>query len=499
MKSYQPVTGVRARNAHCQSCIVLLVIALSQFVDDAFAQDQQKIATQPQIANPQAQTVQLPSVVTLPQEQWNVSGIRVEQVKRQAFAKSIKLTGKISLNEDRVAHVYSMVEGTVDTVHVTLGQTVKADDLLVVIHSREVGAAKLELYQARMQLELRNTQNDLQQTIAANTNELLSALRQGESIAEIEKRFRDRPMGDYRERALASFAAYLKSDADVQRLEGVAQTGAVSGKQLLAATTNRNADLATFQARIEQIHYELQTSTLMSSQAVKEAEAKVLVAATSLKILSVSAEEINKIDPAAQGERLSHYPLRSPLSGTILTKDVVLREQVRPDVMLMSIADLSTVWVTANIYEEHLPYLKSFKDRTLTLRNDALPDRTFNAKVFYTGEIMNEATRTISLRAIADNSDRELKPGMFVTVELPILRDREPILVPISAVQDHEGKKFVFVYNGKDSFQRRDIKPGLANDQFLIVEDGLQEGESIASGGGFILKSRLLAELLGEE
>jgi membrane fusion protein, heavy metal efflux system len=487
MKSYQPCRGACPWGIPFRNLIVLLGLITTAVGSPSLAQVPPKIDIQPAAA------------VTIPADQWKASGIRLEQVKRQAFEKTLKLTGKVSLNEDRVAHVYSMVEGTVDTVYVTLGQTVKADDLLAVIHSREVGAAKLALYQARLQLELKNTQNDFQQMIAANANELLSALRQGLAIDEIEKRFRDRPMGDYRERALASYAAYLKSDADVQRLQAVSESGAVSGKQLLAASSNRNADLATFQARIEQIQYELQTSTLMASQAVKEAEAMVLVAATSLQILNVSADEINKIDPAAQGEKLSHYPLRSPLDGTILSKDVVLREQVRPDVMLLSIADLSTVWITANVYEEHLPLLNSLKDRIVTLRNDALPDRTFSAKVFYTGEIMDETTRTISLRAIADNSSRELKPGMFVTVELPLLQDSAPVMVPLSAVQDHEGKKFVFVFNGEDKFVRRDLKLGSANKDSVIVETGLQEGESIVTGGGFILKSRLLAELLGEE
>jgi cobalt-zinc-cadmium efflux system membrane fusion protein len=194
--------------------------------------------------------------------------------------------------------------------------------------------------------------------IAANANELLDSLREGESITKIEQRFRDRPMGDFRERALASYTAYLRSEADVQRLQDVTKTGAVSGKQLLAATSSRNADQATFQSRIEQIQYELQT-----------------------------AEQIDEITPAKQGEKLSHYPLRAPLAGTILTKDMVFGEQVRPDAMLISIADLSTVWVPANVYEEHLPFLSSFKDQTVILRNDALPDRAFTAKVFYTSEI----------------------------------------------------------------------------------------------------------------
>lgn len=494
MNPIHPTRGVCANRSRSLRLIIsttLFAISGATFCNQANSQS----PPTPSAAKDAASTAN----VTLAKENWKASGIRTETVTAKPFAKSLRLTGKVSLNQDRVAHVYSMVEGTVDSVSVTLGQTVKADDLLAVIHSREVGAAKLELYQARLQLELKQTQNQLQQTIAANANELLNALRKGESITEIEQRFRDRAMGDFRERVLSSYAAYLKSEADVQRLQDVTKTGAVSGKQLLAATSSRNADQATFQSRIEQIQYELQTSTLMSSQAVKEAEAKVLVAATSLKILNVDAREIDEINPAEHGERLSHYPLRAPLAGTILTKDLVFGEQVRPDAMLISIADLSTVWVTANVYEEHLPFLHSFKDQTITLRNDALPDRTFTAKVFYTGEIMDEATRTISLQAIADNAEGHLKPGMFVTIELPLKQTSNPIVVPSSAVQDHEGKKFVFVLQGEDQFQRRDVQVGMTSDQSVMIKQGLREGETIVTAGGFILKSQLLAELMGEE
>ncbi len=436
--------------------------------------------------------------ISLPQEQWQASGIRIEPAREEPLDKILRLTGKISLNQDRVAHIYSMVEGTVDDVSVRLGQTVKSRDPLALIHSREVGAAKLTLYQARLQLELARAKNELQTSIAANATELLKALRANVDIQEIETQFRDRPMGDFRERALASYAAFLKSAADVERLEGVSQSGAVSGKTLLAATANRNADQATFQARIEQIHHELRTTTLMASQAVKETEAMVLVAATNLQILNVDAKDIAEIDPAKQGETLSHYAIRAPFDGTVLSKDVVLREQVRSDVMLFSIADLSTVWVTANVYEEHLPFLDSFKDQTITLRNDALPDHVFKAKVFYTGEIMDEATRTISLRAIADNPDHRLKPGMFVNIELPI-RQAESVVIPSAAVQQHEGKQFVFVHLGNDQFQRRDILVGLTSGNSIVVRLGLKKGESIVTTGGFILKSQLLADLLGEE
>lgn len=438
------------------------------------------------------------TVIQLPRDQWKASGIWIEPVRQEEFGKTLRLTGKISLNQDRVAHIYSMVEGTVDDVSVSLGQTVKTDDRLAVIHSREVGSAKLVLYQARLQLELARTKNDLQIKIAANADELLQALRANMDIKEIETKFRDRPMGDFRERALSSYAAFLKSEADVSRLESVSKSGAVSGKALLAAKATRNADQATFQARIEQIQHELQTTSLMTNQAVKEAEAKVLVAATSLQILNVDAKDIAEIDPAKQGETLSHYAIRAPFDGTVLTKDVVLREQVRPDVMLLSIADLSTVWVTANAYEEHLPLLDSFKDQTITLRNDALPNQVFEAKVFYTGEIMDETTRTISLRAIADNKEHRLKPGMFVNIELPV-QEANAIVIPSSAVQQHEGKNFVFVLEDTDQFERRNVEVGPTSDNTTVIRKGLKPGESIVAKGGFILKSQLLADLLGEE
>ena len=173
-----------------------------------------------------------------------------------------------------------------------MGQNVKADDLLIVIHSREIGQAKLNLYQARLQLEIAMVKRDLQTRIAENTRRLIEELRQRRPIQDIESNFRTMAMGDYRERLVASYANYLKSQADVNRLENVRESGAVSGKLLLSAQSNRDADLATFQARIEQIEYEMQTDILLANQRVKEADTRVAVDATSLRILGVDLKDI---------------------------------------------------------------------------------------------------------------------------------------------------------------------------------------------------------------
>jgi cobalt-zinc-cadmium efflux system membrane fusion protein len=305
-------------------------------------------------------------------------------------------------------------------------------------------------------------------------------------------------MGDYRERLLLAYAGYLKSEADVQRLEGPAQSGAISAKQLYAAQSSKSSDQATFQARIEQIDYELQTSLLSSSQAVKEAATRVAVATTNLRILGCDEEDIASIDPEQQGEAVSHYSIRAPFDGTVVAKDVTLKEQVRPDTQIFSIADLSTVWVTADIYEQHVPLLAAIAGKPVRVRNEAWPDQDFVATVFYTGEIMDESTRTISMRALAENGKHLLKPGMFVTIEFEADSGDMKLAIPASAIQQYAGKDFVFVHRSGDTFEPREVVLGARSRSVVEIREGLSEGETVVAEGGFILKSKMLESQMGE-
>lgn len=437
--------------------------------------------------------------ILLPRTQWQAAGIRIEPAVNRSNSETIRLTGKVELNEDRLAHVYPMVEGTVDEVNVALGDVVEQDRRLVVVHSRELGTAKLELFQAELHAELAEVKDELQRELTENTEALLASLRERQEISEIETLFGGRNMGEYRERLMASYADFVKSEADVTRLSDIDRTGAVAGKQLLAARMRRNADYARFQARIEQIDFELRTSLLTTAQAVKEANTRVAVAATNLRILGCGEDEIRGIDPLHQGEAISHYFVRAPFHGTVIAKDVTLGEQVRPDTQILTIADLSSVWIEADIYEKDVPLLESLAGTEIRVVSEAWPDQSFPAKVFYTGEIMDESTRTIGLRAIAKNVERRLKPGMFVAVELPAAAHGESLQVPAGAVQRHEDEHFVFVHVGGERFRRRDVTVGRSTRQWSIIETGLEEDESVVTAGGFILKSKMLESLLAED
>lgn len=438
-------------------------------------------------------------VIEFNKEMQTAASVKTEVVKVTPFVSSVVLTGKVSLNEDQVAHIYPQVEGVLDSVKVQFGQKVKKGDELIVIRSREVGQAKLSLYQDRLLRDFTASKNTWTQETTKNTLELISALKANTPIEQLESQFRERPMGDFREKLMTAYVNYYRSRMDLERLGNLSENGTVPAKQKMAAEAALNADRATMQAALEQIEQDTKRAALLSAQALQEADVKVSVAETSFNILGYSMQDLQDIDPAKQGESLAFYPIRAPFDGTIITKDAALLERAKPDQQLLTIADLSTVWIKADIYEENLPLLKQLGNLELQVNSSAWPGRSFPASIFFTGEIVDEKTRTVSLIARADNAEGVLKPGMFVTVSLPSLQTNPVLQIPTTATLDYEGKTFVFVQTADDKFERRDIKIGRRSEQFCEITAGIKEGDQVVTEGGFALKSRMLSELIAGE
>lgn len=439
-----------------------------------------------------------PPWIEFPQETWKAAALAIEPVQQQLFVQSVELTGKIALNEDRIAHIFPLVQGRVDEVKIQLGDRVHRNDLLVVVQSREVGDAMLQLYQDRMQLEFAVTKDRWMQTVAENTLAMIELIRTGAPIEDIELQLTNKPVGQYRDTLMSAYIAHYKAKMHYERLAPLAQGGAVTGRQLLEAEAEQNATRATLQSLVEQIQQDVQQASATSTQSVKELQTRVSVGETNLKILGFRDEELAEVNPQLQGDAVAHYPIYAPFDGTIISKDVVLMERVGPESPILGIADLSTVWVAADVYEEQLPLLQQLDNNRIRIRSSAWPDRTFEAQIFYAGDLVNEASRTLSMRAVADNAEGLLKPGMFVTIEFPTTSSAPVIQVPTAAIQEHEGQTFVFIHSGEDRFLRRDVVVGRRSSASVEITSGLQPGEQVVTSGGFALKSRMLADLLAE-
>jgi cobalt-zinc-cadmium efflux system membrane fusion protein len=450
-------------------------------------------------AENRASKAEAPGKVTLPKSTWSVAGIEVAPAKAARMTDSVEVTGKVALNEDRIAHVYPIVEGRVEEVRVRFGQDVKAGDVLAIIQSKEVGQRKLELVQSRLAQEIASIHRDRAVEVDRNAQELITALEGGVSIDDIETKFRGRPMGDFRERLVTAYAGLAKATADYDRLSDLTNRGVTATKDLTSAKAARDAARATYVALLDQCKFDAHQQAVAANQALREADARVAAGESALQILGYPKSDLANIDPAKEGEAISHYPVFAPFDGTILTKDIVLLESVGPSRQLFQIADLSTVWIVADVYERHLPILEGLQGKSVRVHSDAIFGLTTDAKVFFTGETVEESSRTIRLRAEAPNPERRLKPGLFVEIELPGSTSETVVQVPESAVVEHAGQTFVFVSDGGDAFTRRDVTTGRHSDGSVQIVKGLKAGEPVAVRGTFALKSRLLSDLLSEE
>lgn len=435
--------------------------------------------------------------IEFPRASWQAAGITVAPAAVGPLEESATLTGRITLNEDRLAHVFPLVEGRIDEVLVGLGDHVTKGQVMAIIQSREVGEARLELVQDRLALGFARRKDQWAQAVAENTELLIELIRSSTPVEEIEQKLSNRPLGEHRDKLMTAYIATAAAKRNLERLTPLKAEGIVGSRQIYEAEAAWDTARATLQSLLEQLGQDARQAAVMSSQTVQELETRVATDETALEILGFSRDEIAKVDAAA-GQALAHCPIEAPFDGTVISKDVALLEHVGPTNQILGIADLRTVWVSADIYEAQLPLVAKATGQEVSFTSDAWPGRTFTAKIFYTGDIVEKESRTVAMRALADNADGLLKPGMFVRVNLPGAARASVLQVPQSAIQEHEGKSFVFVHAGGDAFERRDVAVGRRSGELVEIVGGIAPGDPVVTGGGFALKSRLLAGLLEE-
>jgi Cu(I)/Ag(I) efflux system membrane fusion protein len=182
------------------------------------------------------------------------------------------------------------------------------------------------------------------------------------------------------------------------------------------------------------------------------------------------------------------------VSGYVVTLNVVQGDRVEPQRELMQVADLSSVWVLADVYERDLGRLATGLEASLTL--DAYPGKRFRGRVEYVYPRLDVGTRTLPVRIAFANRDGALKPGLFGTVELA-LPSRTGVTIPAEALIDTGERRYVFVETAPGRFDPRVVTAGERSGDRIAVLEGLGEGERVATSGNFFLdsESRLRASI----
>jgi Cu(I)/Ag(I) efflux system membrane fusion protein/cobalt-zinc-cadmium efflux system membrane fusion protein len=188
------------------------------------------------------------------------------------------------------------------------------------------------------------------------------------------------------------------------------------------------------------------------------------------------------------GEIKKTLTLYSPATGVVLHKNAVEGAHVKAGSDLFRIADLSTVWVLAHIYEYELPYVKLGQKARMNL--PYMPGEFFEGKVDYIYPYLNQKTRDVKLRLEFPNPGYEIKPEMYATVVIESELAGEKILIPEEAVIRSGKREIVFVDMGEGKFAHREITTGVSGEGNVVeVKKGLMSGEIIVVSGQFMLDS----------
>jgi membrane fusion protein, copper/silver efflux system len=213
-----------------------------------------------------------------------------------------------------------------------------------------------------------------------------------------------------------------------------------------------------------------------------------------LELLGVAEAEIAEV--VRTGQPLRDVPLRSPVGGTVIRKDAVEGAYVQPGSGLYTIADLSTVWVVAEVSESEVRRVRV--GQTVRLELPAYPAQTFAGKVSFVSPTLDSQSRTLRVRIELRNPKQLLRPGMYGTILLA-LPASEGLVVPTEAVVDTGDVQYVFVSKPGGRFEPRRVKLGARAGGRAEVLDGLREGEVVVTTANFLIdsESRLRAAVGG--
>ena len=214
-----------------------------------------------------------------------------------------------------------------------------------------------------------------------------------------------------------------------------------------------------------------------------------------LKNWDISEEQVRAL--AQSGETRRTLTFRSPVSGIVMEKKAVQGMRFMPGDSLYQIADLSSVWVMADVYEQDIGLVRTGAKAKVSI--SAYPEQRFEGTITYVYPTLKPETRTVSVRLEINNPRQLLKPAMFAEVELPVGGKGKVLTVPISAVIDSGTRRIVLVQLAEGRFEPREVKLGSRTDTYVAVMDGVKEGEPVVVSANFLIdaESNLKAAIAG--
>lgn len=211
-----------------------------------------------------------------------------------------------------------------------------------------------------------------------------------------------------------------------------------------------------------------------------------------LQLWDLGAGAIARLEKTGKAERF--VTIHAPANGVVTKKEIVPGAKIEAGATPYEIADLSSLWLLADVYESELAQVKTGMPAVLTLK--ALPNQSFDGKVAFIDPMLDPKSRTARVRLSFANPDGLLKPEMFGEVVLKT-QARQALTIPADAVIDSGKESVVFVALGNGKFEPRVVERGVSDGEHVEIVRGLKEGEQVVTRANFLIdsESRLKASL----
>lgn len=451
----------RARSIAPIAVAALLIFALGTFALAYFAPPRQSrsLAAMPPIGtsvNAPAETETanaLQTALTVPKESQILFGIKTEPVSVRQITSGLKTTGVVLARPDAQAIVVPPVAGRIVLRQgITLGSAVSRGEQIGSVEQILDVSGQVGLETQRLDVEAQQRDVEAKRLELRNTALAL----QGQQAQQ---------------RAFANQARTRLAQAqrELRRSENLVEVGAVPRK------------------RVE----EAQTAVKVAEQEVAASEQQVKLLDTQIKAAQ-AGQTIFRVPKVNQPTR--SFPLTAPVAGIVNEIKATSGQQVETATQILSISNLSTVLLEAQVFEKDLPVVRestraSFTASALSGEVYTIGTPDGDGRLVSIGQAVDPQTRTVSVIYEVKNPLQRLRDGNFVDITIDTSGDTKVLAVPKQSVVNEQGQTFVFVFTGGENFEKRPVVLGAEGADFYEVKSGLKEGDRIVTEGVYQLRT----------
>ncbi len=459
-RSYNGNAGLRAKKVVPVAVAALLIFVLGTFALAFFAPSRQtrSLAEMPKLGtNSTALNTEvansLSTSLTVPKESQLLFGIKTEQVETRTITAGLKTTGTVKARPDAKAVVVPPVAGKIILRNgLTLGSVVGRGEQIGYVEQILDVSGQTGLESQRLEVEAQQREIEVKRMEIKNSVLQL----QSQQVAQ-------------RSNAEQAKIRLAQAQRELRRAENLVEVGAVPKKRFEEANT-----------------------------AVKVAEQEVAAIEKQIVLLDNQIEQVKLGEKIFTTPRVNQprrtFPLTAPVTGTISEIKASSGQQVEAGTELLSIVNLTTILIEAQVFERDLPVVRESTRASFT--NSALNNEVYtigtsdgDGRLVSIGQTVNPETRTVPVIYEMKNPLNRLRDGMFIEITIDTSGNRQVLAVPKQAVVNDQGQTFVFVFDGGENFEKRAIVLGAEGADYYEVSSGLKEGERIVTEGVYQLRS----------